>query len=188
MDTIAGRRKQRASAARLLLSLHASGNLDSPEIWTWDAVDRLPAWCLASSQERRAIQLTCGALLLSPEIRFWIQKPLLSGIQQLLGDSQFEQIIEHADAMKLPREPLADFIVESGINLADAGVEALDLLLMTTGATVLKATVHESLPREMLSASLGPGIGEVTPSAASTLLKAAMALFEAQSKSLAVTV
>lgn len=178
MDTIAARRNQRATAARLLLSLHASGKLDSPEIWTWDTVDRLPSWCLASSEERRAIQLTSGALLLSPEIRYWIQKPLLAGLRQLLGDALFEQIIEHADAMKLPREPLAEFIKDSGINLSDAAVEGLESLLMLTGATVLKATVHDSLPKEMLSGSLGIGIGEVSPSAASTLLNAAMALHQ----------
>lgn len=176
MDTVGGRRRQRAVAARLLLSLHASGSLDSPETWTWDAVDRLPAWCLAAAEERQAIQRSCGALFLSPEIRFWIQKSLLSALRQLLGDAQFEQIIEQADGMQLPREPLADIIAASGITLSEAGVDELDALLMTAGSTVLQATVHESLPRDMLSSSLGPGIGDISPSAANALLKAAMAL------------
>lgn len=170
------RRQQRADAARLLLALHAGGNLDNPQGWSWDAVDRLPAWCLVSEPERKQIQLICGALYLSPEIRLWIQKPLLQSVQQLVGESVFQRIIEHADAMQLPREPLVETIAESGIDLATADVEQMENLLMAAGATVLSASIHESLPGDMLLASLGQGIGQMNESAAAVLLEVASAL------------
>ncbi|ASJ70503.1 hypothetical protein [Granulosicoccus antarcticus] len=186
MSSVSQRRRQRAVAARLLLSLHVDGNLDDPQIWNWDAVDRLPMWCLDEATRRREVQLVCGALLLSPEIRFWIKQPLLLGLQQLLGPAVFVQVIEHADVMELPREPLSGLMKQSAIDLPTAGVVELESLLMAAGSTVLNATVHESLPRDTLVASLGQGIGNITESAAIALLDAAIALLQASQEEEAV--
>ena len=171
IDAVRLRRRQRAVAARLLLQLYADDKLDAPHTWTWSAVDLLPAWCLASATDRRYLQLICGALILSPEIRFWIQKPLLQALRQLLGDEVLQQIIDHADQMKLPREPLAEFFEEASFSLERAGLSDVESLLMQSGATVLQATVHESLPRDMLTESLGVSIGDINESAAAAILE-----------------
>lgn len=176
MTSVVQMRQQRAAAARVLLSLHASGNLDNPGRWTWDAVDRLPGWCLAGTDERVQLQLTCGSMYLSPDMRFWISKTALQTTQDLLGASLFDRIMSQADDMQLPRESVSAVIAQAGIDPASAQANDIQGLLMAAGANVLAATVHESLPREMLTASLGPGIGDITLDAATILLKAAEAL------------
>lgn len=173
MNTVVQKRLDRAVAARVLLALHAAGNLDNPARWTWESVDRLPAWCLAGAEERKKLQLTCGAMYLSPDIRFWINKSALLAVQHLLGNEVFERILAQADEMQLPRESVLDVIAQTGLDPATAQLEQIQAVLMAAGATVLTATVHPSLPVEMLTESLGPSIGEVTEQAASTLLKAA---------------
>lgn len=162
-------RQQRAKAAQVLLSLHQQGNLEKPERWTWQALDLLPAWCLADATERQQLQQVCGALFLSPEIRFWIEKPALNALQTLIGEQVFTQIMTHADAMLLPREPVAPFIKQAVPDLSTLQPDTLQSLLMSAGATVLSATVDESLPREMLVESLGEGLAEITSEAAQAL-------------------
>ncbi|MFK7855257.1 MAG: hypothetical protein AB8B79_14135 [Granulosicoccus sp.] len=173
MNTVVQKRLDRAAAARVLLALHAAGNLDNPARWTWESVDRLPAWCLAGAEERIKLQLTCGAMYLSPDIRFWINKSALLAVQQLLGTELFEHILAKADEMLLPRESVSDVIAQTGLDPVTAQMEQIQAVLMAAGATVLTATVHKSLPYEMLTESLGPGIGDITEQAATTLLKAA---------------
>ena len=171
METVRLRRRHRAVAARLLLGLYAEDKLDAPQTWTWAAVDLLPPWCLGSATDRQYLQLICGALILSPEIRFWIQKPVLKTMHKLLGNDVFQEIAEHADQMQLPRDPLAVFLEEASFSLENAGLPELESLLMQSGATVLKATVHESLPRDMLTDSLGNSVGAITESAATAILE-----------------
>lgn len=167
------KRQQRASAARVLLSLHAKGNLEDPSRWTWDAVDRLPSWCLSGVDERTQLQLTCGVMYLSPDMRFWINKSALLAVQNLIGEALLERILVQADDMQLPRESAAELIAATGIDPASCTAEEIQNLLMATGSTVLTATVHESLPRTMLTASLGTAIGEITEESASVFLQAA---------------
>lgn len=176
MKPLSLRRKQRAEAARLLLTLYVDDKLDSPQRWTWEAVDHLPQWCLVSSTDRRYLQLICGALLLSPEFRFWIQKPLLQGLHRLLGEAVFSHVTHYADQMQLPREPLSEFLKQADFVAEKAEVPALEQLLMQSGATVLAATIHESLPRDMLADSLGVGIGSISEAAACAILDVATML------------
>lgn len=159
MNVVAQKRQIRAKAARVLLSLHAAGDLDTPSRWTWDAVDRLPAWCLASAEERTQLQLICGALYLSPDVRFWITKPALVAVQNLIGKSVFNRILAQADSMQLPRESVSTLISDFGVDPITATPEAIQDLMLAAGSDVLCATVHASLPREMLTASLGRGLG-----------------------------
>lgn len=180
-------RQQRATAARLLLSLHGQGNLDQPERWTWDALDRLPAWCLSDSTERQQLQQVCGALYLSPDIRFWIEKPALQALQSIIGEQVFTQIMNHADAMALPREPLATVMNNAAFNPSSVQITELLELLMAAGATVLSATVHESLPRDMLVSSLGEGVGELNAEAAHALHDVAVVLLQSSAEATSVT-
>jgi len=170
------RRQQRAKAARVLLALHGKGNLDQPGRWTWDAVDRLPAWCLADAADRQQLQVVCGALYLSPEIRFWIGKSVLSALNSLIGEAVFTQIMNHADSMQLPRDPLASVIEQAKFDPSVGEAAELQKLLMSAGASVLSATVHESLPRELLVGSLGEGCGEISHAAAQVLHDVAVVL------------
>ena len=175
--TAQSRRHQRAVSARVLLSLHANDNLQDPERWTWQALDKLPGWCLAGESERLRVQRVCGALYLSPELRYWIHKSALGGLQELLG-STWELIAEQADAMQVPREPVADLIASTGIDQETGDLAKLDSLLLAAGATVLRHSVDESLPRELLTESLGESLGEISDLAAVNLLHAANALVD----------
>jgi len=178
MNSAAQTRLQRAAAARVLLLLHAKGDLENPSLWTWDAVDLLPAWCLASEQTRSQLQLVSGTMYLSPDIRLWLDQSALVAVQTLIGDAVFERIMNQADAMQLPRESASLIIRNAGIDPSNASAEAICELLMAAGSNVLRATVHPSLPREMLSASLGPAIGDINEAAANVLLDAAQALID----------
>ncbi|MBX2884901.1 MAG: hypothetical protein KTR32_33405 [Granulosicoccus sp.] len=171
-------RQQRAAAARVLLSLHADGNLQSPERWTWRTVDRLPGWCLAGAEQRIQLQLTCGALYLSPDIRLWIDQHALRIVHDLLGQTLFDRIMAQADRMQLPRESAAQVIEQAGVEPATAEPEAIQSLLMRAGANVLSATVHESLPHDMLTQSLGPTVGEINEASALALVRAAEVLID----------
>ncbi|MFK7994286.1 MAG: hypothetical protein AB8B87_09115 [Granulosicoccus sp.] len=178
MSLVVQKRHQRAAAARVLLALHAKGNLENPSMWSWEAVDRLPAWCLASADERVHLQLTCGTLYLSPDIRFWISKSALIAVQSLIGEMLFERIMTKADTMQLPRESVSAIVTDFGVDPANAEAGAVKELLMAAGSKVLCATVHPDLPREMLTASLGPSIGDITEESAEVLLNAAQALVQ----------
>lgn len=183
--TSASLRQHRARAAGLLLSLYKAGELDTPEIWNWDALDRLPAWCLYSQEDRQLLQKVCGAMYLSPEIRFWVDRSPLLALQSVLGEPLCSQILSCADAMNLPREPLSSLMQNLTEPLAECSADAISDLLSSAGATVLAATVHESLPGELLLSSLGEGVGEISHEAALVLLNGAVTL---QNQSLAATV
>lgn len=175
----AQKRQHRAKAASLLMSLYEQGELDDPGFWSWDVVDRLPAWCLLGIDDRQHLQRVCGALYLSPEIRFWIGKPLLLALRYQLGEPILSRILAHADDMQLPREPLRLQIpnVSSVIK-----PDQLEPVLLAAGATVLTATVHESLPRDMLLGSIGQSIGEISHDAASVLHEVACAFVSQSSE------
>lgn len=180
-------RQQRAQSARILLSLHAQDNLHQPERWTWDALDLLPAWCLADANERQQLQRVCGALYLSPEIRFWIEQQILQALQSIIGEQVLAQIMSHADAMSLPREPLTPLMKQADFNPSAVQSADLETLLMSAGATVLSATVDESLPRDMLVGSLGEGVdgvvGELSSEAAHALHDVAVVLLRSTTES-----
>jgi len=170
------RRRQRGIAANLLLSLHAGDNLQEPASWTWQLLDRLPAWCLQGAEQRGFLQLTCGALFLSPELRFWIQREALDTLREMLGDDLLDRILFRADTVDLPREPAAAMIENAGLNSAELDPVQLEQLLMSAGSAVLGATVHSSLPRDMLTASLGEPVGQLNENTAQALLNLAETL------------
>ena len=176
MFGVLNQRQQRAATAKVLLGLHAQEQLDDPARWSWAAVGKVPPWCLASADERCRLQQVCGALYLSPDIRCWISKQALLAATSLLGESIFARIITQADAMQLPRESASEVIAGAGVDPALAGSEEIQRLFMETGATVLAATVDESLPREMLTDSLGPTMGEISGTAAAKLMVVAQTL------------
>jgi hypothetical protein len=164
------RRRLRATAAELLLSLHAGDNLLEPVSWTWQQLDRLPAWCLQGAEQRKALQLVSGALFLGPELRFWIHRDSLNALQQMLGGDLLDSIVARADSVNLPREPAAAIISDAGVNSAEIDAGRLEHLLLGAGSAVLGATVHESLPREMLTGSLGEPVGNLDEVTAEALL------------------
>lgn len=174
--TCASRRQHRAVASGLLLSLYKAGELDTPEIWNWDALDRLPVWCLYSEKDRQQLQMVCGAMYLSPEIRFWVDRSPLLALQSVLGEPLCSLILSCADDMNLPREPLSSLVLNLSEPLAECSADVISDLLTRAGSTVLAATVHESLPGELLLGSLGEGVGEISHDAALVLLNGAITL------------
>jgi len=95
-------RLRRASVAQLLLQFHKSGLLDSAELWTWEAMDSLPDWCLLSQQERMPLQLTCGALLLGSQLRLWIDRRYIQAAYFFIGERAFSEALKVGEQMELP--------------------------------------------------------------------------------------
>ena len=167
---VAERRKQRAVAARLLLSLHAEDQLDKPSSWTWEVLNRLPSWCLLDSETRQRLQLACGALFVSAELRFWIRRDALQCLSDLLGPDVLDGVMNEADRLALPREPAQRLLEEAGVSGRAADTAMLSQALLGAGAAVLSATVHESLPRELLIQSLGLQLGSLDEATATAVL------------------
>jgi len=179
-SAVSGKRQQRAKAARILLALHAEGVLQNPTTWTWDSIDSLPYWCLIGARERQQLQLICGAIYLSPDVRFWINQSALSALQELLGFAILDVIVKQADSMQLPREFAASIVVDFGVDPEFAETAAIRELLMAAGALVLNATVHQSLHKKLLveSSVVCSAVfkGEITQASAVKLLDAARTL------------
>lgn len=174
--SVAQRRKQRAMSARVLLSLHESGCLATPERWNWQTLDRLPRWCLLPEAERFALQLTCGALFLSPELRYWIHRSALVELQTLLTEPVWQAVANKADQLQMPREPIAQLMADEDIIEQQIDPDALTSIILRAGASVLQGSIHESLPGDMLSASLGTGLCDLDREVAEAVLLTADSL------------
>ena len=171
-------RHNRARAARLLLGLHAAGNLDAPERWTWDVLAALPGWCLLDLQQRQLLQAVCGAASLGPDLRYWIDKRLIISAHELIGERVFERIVADTELLSSHKNlPPSDPLI-----LPDASEEpavAAQRCLLGRGAAVLLATLDESLPIGSLAESIKDPIGQFSPADAWALLNYAEGLLAA---------
>jgi len=154
------KRLRRAAAARLLLGLHESGQLAQPELWTWDALDSLPGWCLQDEQTRTRLQLLCGALVLAPELRLWIDRELILAAQQLISKPFFDQVVARAEQapISINASVASRFATATSTN---AKTESVNTVFMQAGASVLKASLSEQLPVDMLCEALGDTAGDI---------------------------
>ena len=171
-------RRIRAEAARTLLRLHADGALAEPERWTWEVLDRLPLWCLFDAERRRGLQLICGAVLIAPELRLWLERERIERVAQLIGEPVLDELLADADRLAATMADTASDtfstdVVTPGPSPSEAASspaasEPLDVeaLLMAGGASVLRGTLHESLPLGALAESLGESAGELPPATA----------------------
>lgn len=176
--SVAQRRRQRAMSARVLLSLYDGGNLASPDRWNWQALDRLPRWCLLPESERFQLQVTCGALFLSPELRFWIHRTALVELQTLLTEPVWQAVADKADQLQMPREPIAQIMAADEIVEDDVDPDALTSIILRAGASVLQGSIHHSLPGDMLTASLGAALCQLDIDVAEAVVVTAEALLE----------
>lgn len=171
------KRQRRAAAATVLLSLHEADQLANPEQWTWDVVDALPVWCLFDEQARSHMQLLCGALVLAPELRLWIDRELIVATQNLIGKQHFEHIVAKADSTPIAVNAMAAsrFKTVSNKNSITSHVEAV---LLQAGASVFKASLSDELPIDMLPKILGDTAGTVSHKVAGCILDQAQQLLD----------
>lgn len=174
IESASARRQVRAKAARSLLSLHEQDALADPDRWTFELIDRLPLWCLMDTDSRQRIQRVAGAVLLAPEMRLWISAAQLAEAEQLLGSETLAAILERADKLAVSAQAddasASDAVAGPGESRASEG---LQLRLMSAGASVLGATLHESLPLQSLASTLGTSAGELPQTVALHVLSVA---------------
>jgi len=173
------RRLLRAEAARTLLGLHTAQALAEPERWSWEVLDRLPAWCLFDRERRIRLQRVAGALLMGPELRLWIDRDHLLEAGRLLDEPVLDAVLVRADALAALLVASDDSSATATRPPADETVGALEARFMAAGAAVLVATLHESLPLGALADSLGPRAGHLPESTARhVLLEAERLIFD----------
>lgn len=169
------KRQRRGAAAQVLLSLHQAGQLANPEQWTWEVLDALPGWCLQDEQSRNQLQVMCGALVLAPELRLWIDRELILVAHRLIGKDQFNHIVAQADRTPIAINASAADRFKS-IASADALQGSVKTALLQAGASVLNATLTIDVLVALFSEMLGETAGEVSPKLANTLLTQAESL------------
>lgn len=171
------KRQQRGAAAHILLSLHEADQLGSSELWTWDVLDALPVWCLKDESARVALQLLCGAFVLAPELRFWIDRKFILIAHELIGKEHFNHIVLKADQAPIEFNATVSDRFKSGI---DESVlqDSIRTIFMQAGASVLKATLTNELLNEMFSKVLGETAGAVTSKVANNILIQAQGMLE----------
>lgn len=163
------KRQRRGAAAKVLLALHETDQLDQPENWTWDVIDALPSWCLQDEQTRNEVQLVSGALVLAPELRLWIDRELILAAHTLIGKQCFDHIVAKAD-----NTPIAvNASAKSRFNTAadpNSIVESVRNNLLQAGASVFKASLADELPVDMLPKIIGDTAGNVSVKFANSIL------------------
>ncbi len=179
-------RQHRAAAARMLLALHQAGQLAKPESWTWNVIDVLPGWCLQDEQSRNQLQLLCGALILAPELRLWIDRELILAAHLLIGKTSFDCIVAKADLTPVPVNTKAASRFTLVANRKDV-LDSIRAELLQAGASVLSASLHADLPVDMLSSMLGETAGSVSYELANKLLAQAEKLLQDNVASSAVS-
>lgn len=176
--SMSSRRRVRSEAAQNLLRLHEAGVLAEPELWTWEVVDRLPLWTLLDVPQRERVQRVAGAVLLAPEMRLWISDAQLREAERLLGAEILAAVLQRADELAVsqatdPGEFNRGVIEAAATPMPPEGLEAR---LMSAGASVLTATLHESLPVSSLADALGSSAGDLPEPIALRLLAEAEAI------------
>lgn len=165
------RRRHRAAVAEVLLRLHQSAGLESPEQWDWHSLAAIPQWCLLEAQERTRLQAVCGALVLGPKLLRCVHGCALRGAGELIGQRLFQVIHEQSKKLELSTSGQ----VNDEAPAPETAAQACDQLL-SQGAGVLFATLPEQFATEPMIASLGDRSGSVRPDTAAVLLSQAQEL------------
>ena len=166
MDSVLTRqRKHRAAVAEVLLRVHQSTGLESPEQWDWQSLAAIPQWCLLEPQERARLQAVCGTLVLGPELLRWVHGCALRGAAELIGHRVFVAILAQSQKLELNTSEQLDEKAPA----PETAAQACDQLL-AQGAGVLYATLPEQFATESMVASLGDRSGSVRPDTAALLL------------------
>lgn len=166
MDSAVTRqRRHRATVAEVLLRVHQSSGLESPEQWDWEALAIIPQWCLLEPQEREHLQAVCGALVLGPGLLRWVHGCALRSAGDLIGLRLFLAIQDQLQKLQLDT-PVP---VTHDAAAPETAEQARDHLL-AEGAAVLFATLPEQFATEPMIASLGDRRGNVRPDTAAVLL------------------
>ena len=155
------KRQRRGAAARILLSLHKADQLARCELWTWDMLDALPNWCIQDEDARVELQLICGALVLAPELRLWIDRKHILAAYDLCGKKRFDCIIAKADQNPITVNAAASTRFKFVKNQAVLK-DSVKSVFLQAGASVLKATLTNDLLNDMFAELLGENAGDVT--------------------------
>ncbi len=159
------RRRHRATVAKVLLRVHQSAGLDSPEQWNWQSMAAIPQWCLLEPQERSRLQAVCGALVLGPTLLRCVHGCALRGAGELIGQGLFLAILAQSQKLEM-NTPCP---VNDEAPAPETATQACDQLL-AQGAAVLHATLPEQFATDSMIASLGERSGTVRPDTAAVLL------------------
>lgn len=162
------RRRHRATVAEVLLRVHQSAGLESPEQWDWQSLAAIPQWCLLEPQERARLQALCGALVLGPKLLRCVHGCALRGAGELIGQRLFLAILDQSQKLELNTSGQ----VNDEAPAPETAAQACDQLL-AQGAGVLYAILPEQFATESMIASLGDRSGTVRPDTAALLLSQA---------------
>lgn len=166
MDSVLSRqRRHRAAVAEVLLRVHQSDGLESPEQWDWQSLAAIPQWCLLEAKNRARLQAVCGALVLGPKLLRCVHGCALRGAGELIGQRLFQVILEQSKKLELSTYGQTDEKAPA----PETAVQACDQLL-AHGACVLYATLPEQFATEAMIASLGDRSGSVRADTAAVLL------------------
>ena len=91
--SMAGRRRQRLAAARLLAGTGAS----------WRTIDACPAWATASEGERQRLAAFVGAWWLADSLRASIDGKRLAAVCEVLGEDGLQRLLR-AESGSLERD------------------------------------------------------------------------------------
>lgn len=173
------KRMRRAMAARVLLSLLEADQLADPDQWTWDLIDALPTWCLQDEHARSRLQLVCGALVLAPELRLWIDREAILVAHELIGKQQFNHIVAKADSMPIAIDASAATLFKSMSSEASAVKDTIRITFLQAGASVMKATLKGDALTSIFAKVLGETAGQLSHPLANSILVQAEAVLDA---------
>lgn len=163
------KRQRRGAAAKVLLALYEADQLAEPEKWTWDAIDALPVWCLQDELTRHNTQLLCGALVLAPELRLWIDRKLIVAAHDLIGQHCFDHIVAKADNVAIAVNTFASTRISASGNREQVA-DSVKASLLQAGASVFKASLSDELPLNMLPNIVGETAGSISSKVANAIL------------------
>lgn len=151
--TCAEQRARRARAAGTLLSLHDRGELARPELWNWGRIDALPEWTLLDGVSRSGLQRLCGAVLLAPLLRLWIDAEKIRRVSLSVGSQRFARVLDSIP-IDIDSEQRYRALTSLDQWLSTACQNDIDECLSGVGACVLCASVSDTWLRGELSATL----------------------------------
>jgi len=142
------RRQKRLATASLLANCQLYPQLD------WDDLLAFPDWCLFAEAEKQSFVRVCGALLLMPSIRLWIDGRKINQIRELLGEPVFDKVLHteldlatnYLDSIIMA--DAEELLIKAGATVVinDANAIAVDYIKTVVGsmsAVIPKLTAHQ---------------------------------------------
>jgi hypothetical protein len=105
--------------------------LQNSSEFVWDDLEQLPFWVNWNKEKLLQLVNIAGTVFMLPSIRLWLESDRIEVVQSIIGKDVYDYLLKYTYINTL------DVSLENVVNI--------EILLETTGASVLLSTVQENV-------------------------------------------